>query len=237
MKLPGLLCTQSSTRPVVICLLTVSFVILLLSCTGEAPEINQVFWQLNVLLDRSIEQEYERLSLFLHVEDADGFDDLSTIYLLHDRNELQWKIESEDWELFEENSEKWIGLNTLYMPNWEAFPRGKYRVIVVDRAGDSGRDELFLSTDRFILSEIRFPRAELRDEIIVLRSSYKEHTLWLYDGQNKVSKTFTTDSKRMPLSSILRQRDLAESEHLFLYTYDDTRGIGLISGPYDLRSP
>ena len=48
----------------------------LLSCTGEAPQIKQVFWQLNISHDPAVDRRGEYLSLFVHVDDGDGIDDI-----------------------------------------------------------------------------------------------------------------------------------------------------------------
>ena len=49
---------------------------MLVACAGEAPEIRQVFWQLNANLDPATGTTYESLSLFVNVHDADGVEDV-----------------------------------------------------------------------------------------------------------------------------------------------------------------
>ena len=205
------------------------------SCTGEAPRIVQVFWQLNAVQDRAAESLYESLTLFVHVEDADGAEDLATIYLLHDRDELFWQLDSDEWARHEESDEVWVGSNDISMPTNEGFPRGRYRLEVVDQAGERDRSEIYLSAEPIALSEIRFPEAQVTDGAVTIRSLREEHSLWFYDSGDLPLKVFPTNARRVPLDSVLNQRDRESARTLYLYVYDETMGIGIISGPYELQ--
>ena len=206
--------------------------IVLPSCTGEAPRIQQIFWQLNVIRDLDAELDYEGLSLFLQVEDGDGYEDLTSLFLLRDRDELFWQIESDSWEMVEEVDEVWVGSNEIRMATGGVFPRGAYRVMIVDQAGERGREEIFISSEKIDPSQLEFPEVRLSEGVVELRSPYEEHSLWFYGADGAVLKTFTSRATQYAIASVLntRERDLA---HRFsVYAYDDVRGIGVVVGPF-----
>jgi hypothetical protein len=116
-------------------------------CSGEQPEIYQQQWRLDVVADPSGTRQAERLTLFVLAEDADGYEDLARLTLHHPDQELYWEMDSDTWRRFRFSGENWIGSDALRAPEGERFPRGRYRVIVEDRAGEKSETELFLSPE------------------------------------------------------------------------------------------
>lgn len=210
------------------------FLLFFFSCSGEPPAILQILWQLNIVLDVESEDVFERLSLFVHVEDGDGIEDVETIYLLHDESELFWELESADWETYEENGETWFGSNELLVANNAAFPRGTYRIVVIDKAGERNRDELYINSDPIDSSKMIFPQIRVNENILTIKSNYADHTLRFYDQSDSVVKVFFTDAKEFDLGSILSRQEMNITREVEVHTFDSTAGYGVVTGAFDL---
>ena len=70
----------------------------LFGCDGAPPEISEVFTQVTIFKNLRTFQSEEILSLFLVISDEDGEDDIESIYLLNDGQELFWRLDSLNWE-------------------------------------------------------------------------------------------------------------------------------------------
>ena len=199
--------------------------IILLSCSENEPEINQVFWQITKYHDVENNIFYDRLAVFLEVFDEDGADDIKTVYVIHDAQELFWKIDEKNWIYKAVNSENWFGSNNIVMNDFSGFPLGQYRVIVIDDAGE--RQEAYFtisSYDKKFISD-QFPSAEVENNII----AFSENTeiIWSYAQDMKFINEINVanyTNKRMAFPN--------NSKVVFLYRYDRVNGYGLMSGPF-----
>ncbi|MBN1686582.1 MAG: hypothetical protein JW852_07990 [Spirochaetales bacterium] len=207
----------------------------ILACTGEAPEIRQVFWQLNLAFDPRIDLKYETLSVFVHVADADGIEDVDLLYLLQDEHELLWELDAEGWRKFENGEETWIGSNNIRMNDGSVFPRALYRLVVIDRSGERTYDEFYINADEVDKSLNAFPKAVVSTDTITLEGNFPEFTFWFYDDQWTLVKIFTTNEKSIPVSSALNARERQVARYLYVNTLDDGGGYGFIYGPVSLQ--
>ena len=205
-----------------------------LGCTGQGPEIKQIFWQLNVTHDPLSGDRGEYLSFFVHVDDADGIEDIDLLYIIQDGHELLWELSSDGWERLEENEELWIGSNKVEMSDGSVFPRDLYRIMVVDRSGERAREEIFINADPIDFSTLVFPTSRVENDVVFIQGENPEHTLWFYDLEDNQIKLFATPEKEIAVSAVLNARELQIARRYYLYTFDDTRGYGLIYGPVDL---
>jgi hypothetical protein len=205
-----------------------------LSCKETPPEIAQQYWQLNLFHDLTLQEKYEQLSLFVHVEDEDGKDDIESVYLINDKNELFWKIEQEDWEEQERAGEFWMGTNTIVMNDYSRLPRGDYRVIVIDSAGERDRREIFIPETDYSLDRISFPSAEItEEETIVVSSDYDEHSIWIYQRNWAGLTQVKLSGDTIAFSDLFEEEEQRRSAHSFyVYAYNESIGAGVITGPY-----
>ncbi len=205
------------------------------SCTGEAPEIRQVFWQLNITQDPSTDVEYEALSVFVNVADADGVEDVDLLYILQDRHELLWEMTAGGWERFENGEELWIGSNSIQMSEGAPFPRDLYRIIVIDRSGERSRDEFYINSNEIDAAHAIFPRATLQSDTIVVEGKFAEVTFWFYDDGHNLVKIFTSSEMKLPLSSALNTREAETARYFHVNAVDEEGGYGLTFGPVYLQ--
>jgi hypothetical protein len=77
------------------------------------------------------------LSVFAAVDDPDGADDLEALYVAQDEASLVWKFNPDTWTKSQKDGTTWIGSNTIAMADGSPLPRGAYRVLVTDKAGES----------------------------------------------------------------------------------------------------
>ena len=205
--------------------------VLLLSCTGDPPEIRQVFWQLNAEHDSQTGNREETLSVFINVADADGVDDVDLLYILQDDNELLWELQPDGWQRLENGDEMWIGSNNLRMEASTPFPRDLYRVIVIDKSGERSRDEFYINSSRIDLPKVNFPKGQINDGTISLTGGFSEYTLWFYDGEENIVKIFSTNETSLPLLSALDSREVQIASHFYIFTSKGSTGYSLIYGP------
>ena len=215
----------------------VSLLAVFLSCTGEAPEIRQIFWQLNVTYDPTTDATGEYLSLFLHVADSDGIEDIDLLYIIQDEHELLWELSPDGWERLEENEELWIGSNKVEMSDsrhGSVFPRDLYRIIVVDKSGERARDEIYINADTIDFETLNFPTSRVEEDLIIIDGENPEYIVWFYDLEDNQIKLFATQEREIGITRVLNARELQIAKRYYIYSFDSTRGYGLIYGPIDL---
>lgn len=206
---------------------------LLASCSTSPPKIAETFWQLNLVRNPETGKTHESLSLFLHVTDENGLSDLESIYLLNDSDELYWRLDSSNWQHSERNGELWVGSNSIEMPNLSPLPRGKYRVLLSNLAGERVTDSIYVSADRLNPAKAAFPTLSIAGGRVELGGGPQDSTLWIYNGVGQlVGQRSLTGS--YPVSSLLpsNERGRTTAPTLYAYTYDKSCGCGLITGPY-----
>ena len=207
--------------------------LLLASCSTSPPKIAETFWQLNLVRNPESGATHESLSLFLHVTDENGLSDLDSIYLLSDSDELYWRLDSSNWQHSEKNGELWVGSNSIEMPNRSALPRGKYRVLLSNLAGERVDDSIYVSADHLNPGKTGFPTLKIGGGRVELGGGPPDSTLWIYNGVGQlVGQRSLTGS--YPVSSLLpsNERGGTSAPTLYAYAYDKSCGCGLITGPY-----
>ena len=134
---------------------------LLSACTGAPPQIVSIEVSLEYVDDLDLNRRYEQLTLFALVRDEDGFGDISEFYLIHDEAELYWRFDAQSWTHRRVAGENWVGFSGLSMADWGELPRGQYRTVVIDRAGE--HDERTVSIDAPGLSSVhdQLPQLDL----------------------------------------------------------------------------
>jgi hypothetical protein len=214
----------------------IAFIILLLlftGCTRKPPEIHQIFWQLTICKNVESSGTYEQLSLFVSAGDPDGIEDLEKIYLLNDKEELYWEINSGSWHKAEVHGETWIGSNTLIMYDRSPFPEGDYRIMLQDIGGEYVEKVFSLNVPN-IKKKIKFPEPVIKDSILRIRGESPFYSLWVYDKKG----TFLTPPVEVREEGIeirkitTRRRELNEGFEYYIYVYDNTIKRGIVTGPF-----
>jgi hypothetical protein len=124
---------------------TLIMLLSLSACSGKPPSLlNMRYYVLSrPLLEGNASAQ--SLSLFVSVQDPDGFDDIESMYLINDELGLFWLLNGDTWVKREEGGSTWIGSNGISLPDSGPIPSGSYRVQVLDSAGEKAEREFSLA--------------------------------------------------------------------------------------------
>ncbi|MDR0511624.1 MAG: hypothetical protein LBG93_00775 [Treponema sp.] len=158
------------------------------SCSRAEPRILYGFMEKTYIwgIDGSPVRQY---SFFILPEDDDGIENLSELYVFHDREGLRWRFASEDWVQFEDAGRVWIGTRNIAMRGGEPLPRGQFRAVLINLGGE--RTERVFAFDIPESSPHPFPAFHVLDGLFRLDSSYPVNRLLSYDVQGEVIQTIT----------------------------------------------
>jgi len=199
------------------------------ACSDTPPEIIQYYTQPNLLRDETSGEVFHQFSVFLHLEDEDGTDDIESIFLIHDEEELFWELNSENWTTVTTDSETWIGSNGIAFPGGLAPAKGLFRIFVLDAAGERTVEELYIQPPEKS-SKVAFPQLDIRDDgSLFIKSTGREHTLWYYDDSGSIVESHKTSDRNVPVP-----KSADRISQVYVYSYSDENGCGVISGPYQL---
>jgi hypothetical protein len=155
------------------------------SCSRAEPRIHYGFIGLFYYPGSSGPEE--RFSFFILPEDDDGVENLSELYLYHDREGLRWLITSEDWIEYEEAGRIWIGSRGIAMPEGMLLPRGQYRAVLINKGGES--TERNFTYDGPETSPHPFPQLTIEDGVFRIDSQYPVNHFVCYDQQGRAVQT------------------------------------------------
>ena len=218
-----------------IILFTFSLLIIALSaCSRKPPEIYESYWQLIIVNDTETKQIYEKLSFFINAYDADGFDDIDKIYLIHDTEELFWEINPQTWNKSDIHGETWIGSNGVIMQNYADIPEGGYRIVLQDMSGEYDEKTFMIKRPDIRKSKIIFPKPEIKEKKLYVKGDSPVYSLWIYDRKwNFISPPFEVKYTGFDLQRVVaRKKELVEGFYYSLYIYDNSIKRGIQSGPY-----
>ena len=214
-------------RKVTIIIRLFTALLLFSSCSENPPEIDQLFWQINRFNDLESGEIYDTLSVFLLVEDPDGIEDISSIYLINDSSELFWKLSPDDWIIKENQGGTWIGSNRIKTDDRSMFPTGSYRALVIDEAGEREEHSFFLKNSSFFPEKVDFPVVNIAGKRISAEGS--ADVVWVYRNDGSLITENYTNGKKTAVSFD------ESADSVFIYKYDRKEGVGLVSGPYPVN--
>lgn len=155
-------------RRLVGCAVFASAVLALLSaCSAAPPDLVRIDARLEHVHDLDRDLWYEQIVLFALVRDQDGFGDIEQLYLLHDDEQLYWRLDGESWIDQRLSGEDWIGTAGLVMASGLPLPRGSYRVVVLDAGGQ--QDERRIWIDAPTRGEIAGRAPRVSEGIVEIR--------------------------------------------------------------------
>ena len=172
-------------------LLTLCLLLGFFSCSKEEPKIIFGFIELVYYSDRDGVLE-ERYTFFILPEDDDGVDNLSELYLYHDREGLRWLLTKDDWIEHEEDGITWIGTRSIAMNENASLPRGQYRAVLINQGGES--TERRFTYDGPESPPHPFPSLTIREGNYLIESQYPVNHFVGYDAQGRVVQTLTVTS-------------------------------------------
>ena len=212
------------------------FLPLLLSCTGEPPEIMRVFWQLNMVEDLVQNLTYQSLSLFVKPNDPDGFEDIEDLYLINDQQELFWRLDGESWAQSGTDEEIWIGSNSLKMPDGASFPAGEYRILLRDVGGDSAEQTIRLQPVSSKEARRYLPKVSVGGGEIRVAGEAGSYQLSVYDSSGRYIASYPISERPLALQTVISsQPALREGFSFKVYGVSGDRNLGVTSGPYYVK--
>jgi hypothetical protein len=237
---------QTRSRRLARSLLLPVLLSVLWGCTGAEPEIVQTRHRLRYVDDRALNRQYEQLELFVLAGDADGFEDLAELYVAHEESELSWQLDSSEWSTVSVGEERWLGSTGFTGPRRTALPRGSYRVIVEDLAGERAETTLTVSAPRFDSSSHRGPTLEVKGQEIRLRSPFETNRLELRDARGSLVRALTVEPGTVTAAELAgvepsepggedgnQEGSLPRLVDIYLFARGGN-GVVYVSGPYRL---
>ena len=185
-------------------ILLLPFILPGVSCSRAEPKILFGFIELIYYQGRGGPEE--RYSFFILPEDDDGVENLSELYLYHDREGLRWFFDSGDWVKHEEDGKTWIGSRNIAMYDNAAMPRGQYRAVLSNKGGES-------TERRFIYDgpedpPYEFPVLSLGEGSYHIDSRYPVNRLICYDQQGNTVQILALSEKEGELRMLRFQNSV-----------------------------
>jgi len=215
-------------------------------CSGEQPRIYQQHWRLDVVVRPDGTEQFERLTLFVQADDTDGMEDLSVLTLTHPQKELRWSLAAQQWSQVEQTGETWVGGRLRApgtAPEGGALPRGRYRVLLEDRAGERAEETIFIEPAITGLTKGRLPKKMLpappAGEEETLYYPFEEKRLKLLneagESMRVVSPENADTSLLRPTTDSLEKWSAEGGRTVLILSYSAERGFGVVRGPYPLE--
>jgi hypothetical protein len=197
------------------------------SCTSKPPEfVSMTARVIAVAVDADGGRE-ERLSFFSSVADGDGVGDIEYLFLVHDASELSWTLDQDSWVRHEEGTSVWIGSNGLRAPAG-IIPRGRYRAVLVDRAGERVERSVMVSAPG--TGEYALPSVNAEGDSVSVRSPYPVNTALFLDPGGNVVGSASVGTGRTPLDTLMRGGTWRTSaDYIAVYGFDPKAETGFMS--------
>ncbi|MDR0502593.1 MAG: hypothetical protein LBH16_04660 [Treponema sp.] len=165
------------------------------SCSRTVPEITFGFIQLVIYQTETGPRE--QYSFFIIPEDEDGLENLDELYLFHDRDQLRWRLTSDEWVSYTQDGKTWIGSRAIAAKE-NTLPRGVYRAVLVNKGGEKGeRSFTYDGVVRF-----PFPEIEIKDGYYTVKSQWPVNRLICYDRSGGYLTTINLPSLTGSVSQI-----------------------------------
>jgi hypothetical protein len=158
---------------------------LLAACSRTEPEISYAVMQLVYAQENDVVKEC--FSFFILATDEDGIENLDDLYLYHDREGLRWHLSERDWIALQQDGKTWLGSRSVAMIDEEPLPRGLYRAVLVNKAGEeAARNVTF---DPPIQPRFPFPSLVIADGNYAIDSQYPANYFLGYNEQGDYVQT------------------------------------------------
>ncbi len=203
----------------------------LLGCGNKLPEIAALEWRLET---RPAEggPDYESLSVFVSIRSNEGLENLSELWVLNDDAALAWKLTDATWIKAAEGGDTWVGGSALAAPELAGLPRGLYRCVAIDGAGQRTEKEFRVSGS---FPDMRAPTASYSGALLSVSSAWPETLVLAFDGTGALIASPPAPSRPSPLGTALNPDIAARAAELGAYGYDPALRMGAFSKRIKIR--
>jgi hypothetical protein len=200
-------------------------------CGSKLPEISAVEWRLEM---RPIQPgpAYESLSVFAMIKDEDGLDDIDELWVVNDDSALAWKLTNADWIKTTAGGDVWMGGSSLATPELAGMPRGAYKLIAIDAAGQRAEKE-FRVTGSF--PDKKAPSISYSGGKLTIGSGWIETLALAFDGTGALLASPGAPALPSSLSASFGKDVASRTAEVGAYGYDPTLRMGAFSARVKTR--
>jgi hypothetical protein len=197
------------------------------SCGSKPPEVAAVEWRIESRpIDRGA--AYESLSAFGSIKDEDGIDNIVELWVVNDAAALAWKLTSADWTKTSEGGDNWMGGSALATPELAPLPRGGYRLIAIDSAGQ--RAELpFTVAGSFPEKKAPTLSYSAKDARLAIRSDWPETLALAFDATGALLASPAAPKQSSTLAEAFGPDIAARAASVGAYGYEPALRMGAFS--------
>jgi hypothetical protein len=212
-----------------------------LSCGSKPPEVAAVEWRIESrpLLKAPAAAgsaasggSYESLSVFGSIKDEDGLDNIEELWIVNDAEALAWKLTNAEWTKAAEGGDNWIGGSALAQPDLSPLPRGEYKLIAIDAAGQ--RAELAFAVSGAFPARTA-PSASLVKGKLAVRSDWPETLVLAFDAADALLASVPAGKEGASLAEILGQAFADRAATVCAYGYEPALKMGAFSARIKAR--
>jgi len=202
-----------------------------LGCGSKLPAISALEWRLETRPAES-GPDYESLSVFVSIKADEGLDNLESLWVVNDDSALAWRLTDRDWIKTVEGGDTWIGGSALASPRFEGLPRGLYRCIAIDIAGE--RTEKAFQVSGAFPDRVA-PSTSFSGSRLSINSSWPETLALAFDGTGALIASPAAPAKSSLLESALGSDIAGRAAEIGAYGYDPALRMGAFSKRTKLR--
>lgn len=200
-------------------------------CGNTLPEVSAVEWRLETR-PAPTGPDFESLSVFASLRDEDGLDNIGEIWVVSDEATLAWKMTSADWIRVTQGADTWIGASALAPPELGALPRGVYRLVAIDAAGQRAEREFRISGS---FPDAKPPTLVFSAGKLSFASSWPETLALAFDGTGALlASPAAPDSPTSP-AACFGQDTASRAAEAAAYGYDPSLRMGAFSKRVKIR--
>jgi hypothetical protein len=194
-------------------------------CGGKPPEISVVEWRLETR-PAEFGPAYESLSVFASIKDEDGLDNIDELWVLNDDSAFAWKLTNADWIKTTEGGDDWIGGSSFATPELAGMPRGIYRLIAIDAAGQRAEKEFRVSGS---FPDRKAPTVSYSRDMLTIGSPWPETLALAFDGTGALIASRGAQTRPSSLSASFGRDVAPRTDEVGAYGYDPALRMGAFS--------
>jgi hypothetical protein len=196
------------------------------SCGSKPPEVAAVEWRLESR-PGAAGGSYESLTAFGSIKDEDSLDNIEEVWVVNDSSALAWKLTSADWIKAPDGGDTWFGGSALAAPDLGPLPRGAYRLVAVDAAGQSVESPF--EVDGAFPSREAPSVSYAKDGRLSIRSDWPETLALAFDATGALLASPPAPKGSATLIEAFGQDAATRAASIGAYGYEPTLKMGAFS--------